>query len=103
MSALTFPPLVKGGKKRAHSRTLLAFVGWAPPTVIGRGGFRVGGRSLRLCKVGVDGVEKSIARGAFLLRQGGCRRLTFPPLVKGGPGGVGRRASASSVYLPVRP
>ena len=35
LSAFTFP-LVKGGKKRAHSRTLLAFVGWAPPTVTGR-------------------------------------------------------------------
>ena len=26
--------------------------------------------------------------------------ITFPPLVKGGPGGVGRRTSASSVYSP---
>ena len=26
--------------------------------------------------------------------------LTFPPLVKGGVGGVGRRTSASSVYSP---
>ena len=38
------PPLAppsQGGEKRARSRTLLAFVGWAPPTVTGRGGSRV--------------------------------------------------------------
>ena len=76
-----WPPLHKGGGERGLARgRCCAFVGWAPPTVTGRGGFRVGGRSLRLCKVGVDGVEKSIARGAFLLRKGGCRRLPFPPL-----------------------
>ena len=41
-----------------------------------------------------------MARGAFLL----CKRmvaLTFPPLAKGGLGGVGRTTSASSVCSPL--
>ena len=51
------------------------------------------------CKVGVGWVEESNAKGAFLLRT--CAvALTFPPLVKGGLGGVGRKTSASSVCSP---
>ena len=36
--------------------------------------------ALGWCKVGVDGVEESTAKGAFLLRTSGRWRLPFPPL-----------------------
>ena len=43
-----------------------------------------------------------MARGAFLLRKR-MVALTFPPLAKGGSGGVGRTTSASSVCSPLAP
>ena len=46
-----------------------------------------------------DWVEKLTAKRTPLLRRAGGGG-TFPPLVKGGLGGVGRKTLASSVYSP---